>query len=159
MSGTASASGVTDFDFFVGSWNILNRRENDNGVWEEFPGTTTVAQYIDGSVQIDHYEATFPSGQLVKGMSIRAFDHETGEWSIAWLSNRQRPDFRPVVGKFENGVGRFYQVIETSDGKPLDVEYLWDGISENSARWQQSFSLDGGKTWDVNWIMEFTRRR
>jgi hypothetical protein len=63
-----------------------------------------------------------------------------------------------VVGRFEDGVGRFYQSIEAADGTPLDVEFLWDGITGDAARWQQSFSLDGGATWDVNWIMELTRR-
>ena len=68
------------------------------------------------------------------------------------------PDFRPVVGKFEDGVGRFHQVIETVDGAPLHVEFVWDQITGDAARWQQSFSLDGGETWDLNWIMEFSKQ-
>ena len=26
-----------------------------------------------------------------------------------------------------------------------------------AARWEQAFSADGGATWEVNWVMEFTR--
>ena len=26
-----------------------------------------------------------------------------------------------------------------------------------SAHWEQAFSPDGGKTWEVNWVMEFSR--
>ncbi len=36
--------------------------------------------------------------------------------------------------------------------------YLVDlNISPNSARMEQSFSPDGGKTWEVNWICELSR--
>jgi hypothetical protein len=154
------ASGTTDFEFLVGSWDIHNRRKNDQGVWEEFAATNTVTMQVGGLVQIDYYDApAFPSRGHVQAVTIRAFDPGTEEWSIVWLSNYAPPDFRPVVGAFEDGVGRFYQVIESADGSPLHVEFVWDGITDDSARWQQAFSLDGGKTWDVNWIMEFARRR
>ena len=150
---------ATDFDFLLGSWSIRNHRENAQGVWKEFAATNRATQHVADSVQIDHYDAPeFPERGHVEAVTIRAFDHETQEWSIVWLSNYSPPDFRPVVGKFEDGAGRFYQVIETAEGVPLQVEFVWDGITDDSARWQQSFSLDGGTTWDLNWIMEFTRR-
>jgi hypothetical protein len=37
------------------------------------------------------------------------------------------------------------------------VRYVWLNISPQSARMDQSFSPDGGKTWDVNWICELSR--
>jgi hypothetical protein len=49
-----------------------------------------------------------------------------------------------LIGKFENGIGVFNQVVETLDGKPLQMRFTWDEITENTARWQQAFSFDGG---------------
>jgi hypothetical protein len=92
-------------------------------------------------------------------MTIRAYDEETQQWSLVWLDNRYHPDFRPLVGKFENGEGLFYQVVELQDGQPLHVRFTWDEIMEESARWQQAFSFDGWMNWDTNWVMEFTRQR
>jgi hypothetical protein len=92
-------------------------------------------------------------------MTIRAYDEDTQQWSLMWLDNKNQPDFRPLVGKFENGVGSFRQVVEMPDGQSLHVRFTWDEITEVSARWQQAFSFDGGQSWDTNWIMEFTRKR
>jgi len=50
-------------------------------------------------------------------------------------------------------------VIEAPDGQPLHVRFTWDEITVDTARWQQAFSFDGGKTWETNWVMEFTRQR
>src|SRR6266545_2279533 len=111
-SDMSQPSGEADFDFLLGSWNVLNRRRkvhslyadparNKDASWEEFPATAgRGVRQLDGSVIIDHYEGRFPSGRLVKGMTIRAFDQAAHLWSIVWLDNWQPPDFTPLVGKF-----------------------------------------------------------
>lgn len=40
----------------------------------------------------------------------------------------------------------------------MRVRYTWSGITADSARWEQAYSVDGEQTWETNWIMEFTRR-
>ncbi|HTE65485.1 MAG TPA: DUF1579 domain-containing protein, partial [Candidatus Binatia bacterium] len=35
--------------------------------------------------------------------------------------------------------------------------FVWSDITRNSCRWEQAFSPDAGKTWEVNWVMESTR--
>jgi hypothetical protein len=159
-----SHSGINDFDFLLGSWNIRNRRRTNalyrdrEGIWQEFPAIHTGAKYLDGKVIIDHFEGTFPDGEIRKGMTIRAFDEQTQQWSLVWLDNRNPPDLRPLLGKFTDGIGLFYQVIEAPDGQPLHMRFTWDKITADMARWQQAFSFDEGKNWDTNWVMEFTRR-
>jgi hypothetical protein len=155
----ASQLETGDFDFFVGSWTAHNRRERADGVWEEFESTSTVTREVDGFVQVDYYDAPdFPGRGHVKAVTLRAFNAETGEWSIVWLSNYSPPDFRPLVGRFEDGVGTFSQVVETAEGEPLHVRFVWDEIGEDHAHWQQLLSFDEGKTWELNWEMDFTRR-
>jgi hypothetical protein len=155
----ASRLETSDFDFLVGSWDIQNRRQNYDRVWEEFAATSRATREVDGFVQVDYYDAPdFPGRGHVKAVTFRAYDAEKDEWSIVWLSNYSPPDPRPLVGRFEDGVGHFDQVIETAEGKPLHVRFIWDEITETSARWRQLFSYDEGKTWDLNWQMELTRR-
>jgi hypothetical protein len=37
------------------------------------------------------------------------------------------------------------------------VRFVWSEITPNSAHFEQSFSVDGGKTWETNWITDQTR--
>jgi hypothetical protein len=162
-------TGIDDFDFLHHTWNVNNRRRNlwsileepernDEAEWQEFPAVAGMAEkLLDGRVLVDRFEGTFPSGVHVLGTTVRAFDPETGNWSFIWLDNRQSPDFTPLVGRFENGIGRFEQKVTTSDGRPLRVRFTWDNITEFTARWTQEISLDDGASWSSNWIMEFTR--
>ena len=59
-------------------------------------------------------------------------------------------------GNFHNGVGTF-ECDDTFNGKPIRVRFIWSRITPNSAHWEQAFSPDGGKSWDTNWEMQFTR--
>ena len=163
-------SGTTDFDFFLHTWDVVNKRKkvrslyddpeaNQQAEWEEFYGFFGMgAKYCDGRVMVDHFEATFPSGQVVKGLNVRVYHQQTGEWSLIWLDNRQPPDLEPLVGKFEDGVGRFESFITTQDDRKVLVRYQIDQFTEETFHWQQAFSMDGGETWEVNWIMESTKR-
>ena len=60
------------------------------------------------------------------------------------------------MGRFEDGRGTFHGDDEL-DGKPIRVVFRWTDITPTSARWEQAFSADGGKTWETNWRMTMTR--
>lgn len=61
-----------------------------------------------------------------------------------------------MVGEFRDGRGEFYDQ-ETFQGRSIYVRFIWSGMTSTSCRWEQAFSADGGRTWETNWIMEFTR--
>jgi hypothetical protein len=63
----------------------------------------------------------------------------------------------PTLGGFSNGRGEFYNV-ETLDGREILVRFVISDIKRDSCRFEQSFSADGGKTWEVNWIAVDTRQ-
>jgi len=64
----------------------------------------------------------------------------------------------PVVGRFEGNIG-YFECDDTFEGRAIRVQYQWTRKGANHARWQQAFSPDGGKTWEVNWAAEFHARR
>ena len=97
-------------------------------------------------------------GDSYRGVGLRSYDPKTGQWAIWWVDSRSPHGAvdPPVKGKFANGVGTFY-ADDTLRGKPIRVRFTWSKITPTSAHWEQAFSPDGGKTWEVNWTMEFER--
>jgi hypothetical protein len=90
------------------------------------------------------------------GMSLRLYDPHTRQWSIYWASNRTGRLDPPVVGSIVNGIGVF-EGRDVLEGRPIVVRFTWSEITETSARWEQFFSPDEGRTWEKNWVMAMTR--
>jgi hypothetical protein len=61
-----------------------------------------------------------------------------------------------MIGEFKNGRGEFFDQ-EPFNGRTILVRNVWSDIASNSCRFEQAFSDDGGKTWEVNWIATDTR--
>ncbi len=148
---------MNDFDFFIGSWSVVNRRLGTlfagSDDWKVFPGASTCQPIFNGAGNTE--EIIFPTLGS-RGFTLRLFDVERKEWSIYWASSRTGLLYPPVVGTFAGGRGDFYG-DDTHDGKPIKAHFIWSDITLTSARWEQEFSADGGQTWESNWIMEFTR--
>lgn len=152
----ANLSGLHDFDFLLGALRVHHRRLKPNShEWVEFDGTCRNRKLMDSGANLEEHELNAPNGAYF-AEGLRAYDSKSAQWAIWWLDGRypSGPLDPPVKGRFENGIGSFYGDY-TQDGKPMRVRFLWSNITPTSARWEQSSSSDAGKTWDVNWIMNF----
>jgi hypothetical protein len=153
--------GRRDFDFLIGSWKIQHRRlkERLRGCteWEEFEGTCKVRSILGGLGNMDELMMDRASGR-VQAVTVRLYNPVTREWSIYWAadSNPGRIDV-PMVGKFDGPRGEFYSQ-EVFEGRHIFSRFIWNVDSSDSCRWEQAFSADGGKTWETNWTMKFTRQ-
>jgi hypothetical protein len=157
--GEVDTTGVNDFDFFIGSWRVHHRRLKErlanNHQWVEFEGTSTAQKILGGLGNMDDNVLNLPGGTY-RAVTIRTYDAAKRLWLIWWIDSRHLGSLDPpVVGRFENGVGTFY-ADDTFNGKPIRVRYLWTNRSD-APHWEQAFSEDGGKTWETNWTMDFTR--
>ena len=158
-SPSASTGSASDFDFFVGSWQIQHRRlkERLTGCqeWEEFAGSSVMQKLLGGNANVDDNVIHFPAGDY-RALTLRSFDAASGLWSIWWLDGRHpgRLDV-PVVGSFSDGKGYFY-ADDTHNGQAIRVRFLWTQRTElGQPRWEQAFSTDGGESWETNWVMDF----
>lgn len=97
-----------------------------------------------------------PDGTRIEGLALRLYDVRAKRWTIHW-SNSTNGTLDPAMyGAFQDGIGEFLSHEEVL-GQMILVRFQWTHRGENEARWEQAYSEDGGRTWETNWIMEFTR--
>jgi hypothetical protein len=155
-------SGLHDFDFFFGTWHTHHRKLTERLAgshdWVQFDGTISVRPMLNGWANVDDNVFNIPNGGTYRGVTLRSYDGVTGMWNIWWLDSRtpSAPLDPPVRGRFVNGIGVFY-ANDTLRGKPVKVRFTWSHISATTAHWEQAFSGDGGKTWETNWVTDFTK--
>lgn len=158
-SAVATESTARDFDFWMGGWNVRNRRLRDRLVgseeWDEFDATVVARPLLDGLGNEDEFRTDHAGGFI--GMSFRFFDPHTKQWSIYWADTRRCGELDPpVLGSFSGDAGVF-EGEDIFNGRPILVRYIWSGVTTTTPRWEQAFSDDGGRTWEANWVMDFTR--
>ena len=151
---------IDGFTWQEGRWNVRHRklRERLTGCtdWQEFDGTCAAWPVLGGQGNIEDNALDDPSGAY-RAIAVRAFDPAAGLWSIWWLDGRSPANLDvPVRGHFENGIGTFL-ADDVLEGRPIKIRFRWSGITADSAVWEQAFSADGGESWEVNWVMDFTR--
>jgi hypothetical protein len=149
---------ANNFDFLVGTWTSRQRRLRTvlagGDEWYEFTGILRCWSLLDGAMNVD--EVVFPE-LGTGGVTLRVYDAKADTWSLYWASSSAGLSLPPVVGRFgDDGVGDFISP-DVYDGREIMCRYRWSQITVASARWDQAFSIDEGRTWETNWVAEFTR--
>ena len=159
---SAERDGSHDFDFELGDWKIhLKRLVNPltgSTKWVEFDGTTVTNRVWDGRAELEEFEVDSPTGHI-EGLTLRLYNSQSHQWSLYWANGRTGTlGGPPTIGEFKNGRGEFFDHEPAGpNGRAILVRYVWSDITANSAHFEQSFSDDGGKTWEANWITDQTR--
>jgi hypothetical protein len=154
--------GAHDFDFLIRDWKAHVRRLPDRLVgsttWVEYHGISNHKKILNTNANFEEFEVDNPEKHLhIKGQTLRLYNPDSHQWSIYTLDlDKGALNLPPVVGQFTGNRGEFYDQ-EQYKGRSILVRYVWLNISPKSARMEQSFSPDGGKTWETNWICELTR--
>jgi hypothetical protein len=152
--------GSHDFDFLHGRWKVHHRRLchplSGANEWYEFDGTAVERSLWDGQANIEELDAKLPGGRL-RGLALRLYSPMSRQWAIHWsTADNGTLDQPMMVGDFRNGCGKFYNQ-ETFEDRSIFVRFIWTSLSRERCRWEQAYSADGGRTWETNWIMDFTR--
>jgi hypothetical protein len=155
----AERDGQHDFDFEFGTWRTqlsrLQRPLSGSNTWVKYEGTTVVRKVWDGRANLVELVADGPAGHF-EGLNLRLYNPQTRLWSLNFAGANSGAMSPPSVGSFKNGRGEFFSE-ETYNGRPICVRFVISDITPDSSRFEQAFSDDGGKTWEVNWIAVDTR--
>ena len=156
---TTQRDGQHDFDFELGSWKIhLKRRLHPltgSNTWIDFDGTSVTRKVWEGRSQLEEFETDGAAGHI-EGLTLRLYNPQTHQWSLYWANAKDGTIVAPQVGQVKDGRGEFYGQ-DTLDGKLIYIRFIWSNTDSNTPHFEQSFSDDGGRTWEVNWITDQTR--
>jgi len=156
MPATQPRDGRHDFDFLDGRWYAHSRRLakplSGSDEWVEFDSVHDGVLLPSGLGVADDYRIEGRPDFL--GLALQVYEPATGQWRAYWY--RLGAMTAPLLGTFKDGVGIF-EGPDVNEGKPIITRYTWSHITATSARWEQAFSTDGGKTWETNWIMDYRR--
>jgi hypothetical protein len=151
--------GQHDFDFEIGIWKTHLRRRvhrlTGSARWVEYEGTSVVRAVWSGRASLVELVADGAAGHF-EGLNLRLYNPETHQWSLIFAASNQGTLSQPTIGEFKNGRGEFFDQ-ETVNGRATFVRFVISDITPDSCRFEQAFSEDGGKTWEVNWIATDTR--
>ena len=151
--------GSRDFDFEIGSWNTHLRRRlrplTGSNEWVEYEGKSIITKILGGKANLVALDVTGKPGRI-EGLSLRLYNPESRQWSLNFSNVASGVLTPPVIGEFKKGRGEFYG-SDTLRGRAILVRFVIYDIKPDSAKFEQAFSDDGGKTWEVNWIATDTR--
>ena len=156
---TERRDGQKDFDFEIGTWKTQLKRLakplSGSNTWVEYEGTTVVRKVWDGRANLVELDVKGAAGRI-EALSLRLYNPESRQWSLNFANVRGGVMAKPTIGEFKNGRGEFYNQ-EDYNGRMILVRFVISDIKPDSCRFEQAFSDDGGKTWEVNWIATDTR--
>ena len=151
--------GQHDFDFEIGTWKTslrrLQRPLSGSTSWLEYEGTTVVRKVLEGRANLVELKVSGPGGRF-EGLSLRLYEPQSRQWSLNFANINDGKLATPSIGEFKNGRGEFYNQ-ETYNGRAIFVRFVITKITDDQYRFEQSFSDDGGRTWELNWVAIDTR--
>jgi hypothetical protein len=155
----AMRDGQHDFDFNIGTWRThikrLQHPLTGATTWVELNGTVKVRKVWDGHAQLEEIEADGPAGHF-EGLTLFLYNPQSHQWSQNFANSTNGTLTLPTIGEFKNGRGELYDQ-ESIDGRAILVRGVWSDIQPGSHRFEQSYSDDGGKTWEPNFVANLTR--
>lgn len=159
ISDTWNFPQARQFDFWIGEWKVQNRFKQADNSWQDQGGARVeIFAVLNGKAIMEFWNGTARDWKETKGFSLRYFDPETEKWQLAlnW-PQKDNGGFFFLEGEFRHNRGEFFSEHQNQNGEPVINRYTFADISDSTLRWNDGTSLDGGKTWETKWIMEFSR--
>ncbi len=156
---SAASSGQHDFDFHFGTWKahnlLLAHPLSGSTTWIETNGTVTVRKIWNGRANVEEIDSSDAATHF-QGLTLFLYNPASQQWSQTFANVDDGTLGRPLIGEFKNGSGEFFGQ-ELFNGRSILVRFVWSDIKPDSHRVEQSFSDNGGKSWEPNFIATLTR--
>ena len=152
--------GQHDFDFNFGVWKTHIKRRlhplTGSNEFMELSGTVTVRKVWNGRAQLEEIEADGPNGHW-EGMTLFLYNPKAHQWSQTFIDSQAGTLEGGLIGSFHNGRGELYSA-DTFNGRAILVRGVWSDITPTSHTYEESYSDDGGRTWEAFFTGTLTRQ-
>lgn len=143
-----SEADLSKMDFWVGTWDL---------VWEGGKGKNVIEKKLGGRVIQENFEALEGNFKGYLGTSISTFSPADGKWHQAWADSNG--GYIDLIGIMD-GDNRIFQMTsprQLPNGSMIISRMRFYNITEDSFTWDWEASADEGKSWKLNWRIEYTR--
>lgn len=138
------------FDFWVGEWTAEWKDADGNLAH----GSNHVIRLFDGCVIEENFDGR-PGTELI-GKSFSVYDKRQKQWKQTWVDNSG--GYLDFTGGFTDGKMILSRKAISRKGIPVAQRMIYYNIEENSFEWNWEISYDNGKTWDLKWKLNYTRK-
>ena len=149
--------GQHDFDSLAGTWKGHTKYRAHplvgSDTWIESDGSE-IFQNIWDRAMLELSEGANTNGPV--GLMLYTYNSPSHQWYVYFASRKDGKVGLPNVGEFRNGRGEFF-VQDTLNGKSLLNRYVWSQIASGSPHFEESWSSDGGRTWEPARIVDLAR--
>jgi hypothetical protein len=123
--------------------------------WVTLEGTKVVQPIWNGRGQLEQVEADGPTAHL-ENMGLMLYNPNSGQWSVSFGNSSDGILGSSLYGEFKGGRGEFF-APDTYNGRAILARLVWSDFTRTAHHLEQSFSEDGGKTWESNLKVTITR--
>ena len=136
------------FDFWIGNWQA-EWKDKDGKI---IKGSNVITKTLDAKVIKEIFED--PSTGF-KGTSISVYQPKSKTWHQAWADNQG--GYYNFIGEIDGDKRIFKTIPKDSNGSIVIQRMVFYNITPNKFTWDWEATKDGGKTWKLNWRVNYTK--
>tara|TARA_R110002096_G_scaffold415163_1_gene616631 strand:- start:18106 stop:18666 length:561 start_codon:yes stop_codon:yes gene_type:complete len=129
-----------DLDFWVGKWNA---------VWDGGSGTNEITKEYSGCVIREDFK-----GSNLLGMSVSTYFPGDKSWHQTWMDEQN--GYLNLDGYYD-GADYIFHTTPDANNPDIQLQMVFSDIKKDSFTWTWMRTTDGGKNWQNNWQISYTR--
>lgn len=149
-SGPCDSPECRQFDFWLGQWHL----EWDDANGNRLTGANVIKSILDGCVILENFNGS--PGNLLKGMSVSAYDKGTGKWKQTWVDNQG--SYLDFTGGMVNGQMVLSRSVKKKD-QAIMQRMIFYNIEKDNLDWKWEISENGGKDFKTMWLIHYIRKK
>ena len=139
------------FLFWVGKWEA----KWVDGQGNPGTGTNHISLITGDKVLHENFQILTGPNAGFLGTSISVFNPNTKMWHQTWMDNQGGNIV--LTGEVVGDKRIFKTAIQNINGQQIQSRMVFFNIQSNQFTWDWERSTDGGKTWNLNWRIEYSK--